>query len=596
MPERDAMGEATFRGIPVSAGVCVGKILVLGQPRALITRQAISEADVPRQLERLEQGLLATRQQLHDIQQQVTQAMGAKDASIFEAHVLVLDDPTLLEGVTRMITNEHVTAEWAFHVVAERFAKTLEALPDDYLRERVADLRDVAARVVNNLIGHQEEVDVAHLKEPCIVIAHDLAPSTTARLDKKMVLGFGTDVGGKTSHTAIMARSLRIPAVVGLQDASRGLHTGQTVLLDGFTGLVILNPTDQTLFQYGQLEQRQKSFEERLQEIHDQPAVTLDGAQITLSANVEEAADAIEVKQAGAEGVGLFRTEFLFLNRTTLPSEEEQYQAYRQVAAELKPAPVIIRTLDLGGDKLPNLVGLAQDTAEMNPFLGWRAIRFCLQESAIFRAQLRAILRASADGNVKIMYPMISGLEELTQSNELVEQCKAELRAAGVPFDENLEIGAMIEIPSAVMIADSLAKRVKFFSIGTNDLIQYTLAVDRLNEKIAYLYDPTHPAVLRLIKHTVDAAHRHGIWVGVCGEMASDPAMVPLLLGLGVDELSTTPPLVPPIKYIVRRLKLAECQELASFALECESSAEILTRSQTLVSRAAPDLFGGSAG
>ncbi|MBM3831409.1 MAG: phosphoenolpyruvate--protein phosphotransferase [Verrucomicrobia bacterium] len=595
MPERTAMGEATFRGIPVSAGVCVGKILVLGQQRVQIERQAVPEEDVPRQLERLEQGLLATRQQLHDIQHQVTQAMGAKDASIFEAHVLVLDDPTLLEGVTRMIADEKVTAEWAFHVVAERFANTLESLPDDYLRERVADLRDVAGRVVNNLLGHEEAVDVANLKAPCVVIAHDLAPSTTARLDKKMVLGFGTDVGGKTSHTAIMARSLRIPAVVGLQNVSHQIHTGQTVLLDGFTGLVILNPTDQTLFQYGQIEQRQKSFEERLREIHDQPAVTLDGAQITLSANVEEATDGAEVKLAGGEGVGLFRTEFLFLNRSTLPSEEEQYQAYRQVAADLKPAPVIIRTLDLGGDKLPNLVGIAQDTAEMNPFLGWRAIRFCLQESAIFRAQLRAILRASAEGNVKLMYPMISGLEELTQSNELVEQCKAELRTAGVPFDENIEIGAMIEIPSAVMIADSLAKRVKFFSIGTNDLIQYTLAVDRLNEKIAYLYDPTHPAVLRLIKHTVDAAHRHGIWAGICGEIASDPAIVPLLLGLGVDELSITPPLVPPIKYIVRRLKLAECQELARFALECESSAEILARSQGIVSRAAPDLFGSLA-
>ncbi|KAF0175976.1 MAG: phosphotransferase system enzyme I PtsI [Limisphaerales bacterium] len=594
MPERTATGEAVFRGIPVSTGVCVGKILLLGQQRAPVTRQEISEAEVPRELERLEQGLLTTRQQLHDIQQQVTQAMGAKDASIFEAHVLVLDDPTLLEGVTRMIADEKVTAEWAFHIVAERFAKTLEALPDDYLRERVADLRDVAARVVNNLLGHEEAVDVAHLKEPCIVIAHDLAPSTTARLDKKMVLGFGTDVGGKTSHTAIMARSLRIPAVVGLQRASHELHTGQTVLLDGFNGLVVLNPTDQTLFEYGQIEQRQKSFDERLREIHDQPAVTLDGAQIVLSANVEEATDAAEVKLAGGEGVGLFRTEFLFLNRSTLPSEEEQYQTYRQVASELKPAPVIIRTLDLGGDKLPSIVGIAQDTAEMNPFLGWRAIRFCLQESAVFRAQLRAILRASAEGNVKIMYPMISGLEELTQSNELVEQCKAELRAAGVPFDENLEIGAMIEIPSAVMIADSLAKRVKFFSIGTNDLIQYTLAVDRLNEKIAYLYDPTHPAVLRLIKLTVESAHRHGIWVGVCGEMASDPAMVPLLLGLGVDELSTTPPLVPPIKYIIRRLKLAECKELADFALSCESSAEILTRSQALVSRAAPDLFGAN--
>ncbi|PAW84180.1 MAG: phosphoenolpyruvate--protein phosphotransferase [Pedosphaera sp. Tous-C6FEB] len=594
MPQHTATGETILRGIPVSTGVSVGKVLLLGQNRVPVSRQEIPEGEIPGQMERLEQGLLNTRQQLTEIQQQVTQAMGAKDASIFDAHLLVLDDPTLLEGVARMISEEKVSAAWAFHTVAERFARTLEALPDDYLRERVADLRDVTARVVNNILGHHEAVDLAHLKEPCIVIAHDLAPSITARLDKKMVLGFGTDVGGKTSHTAIMARSLRIPAVVGLQTASQQLHTGQSVLLDGFNGLIILSPTDQTLFEYGQIERRQKSFEQRLQEIHDQPAVTLDGAQITLSANVEEATDAAEVKIAGGEGVGLFRTEFLFLNRSTLPSEEEQYQAYRQVAAELNPQPVIIRTLDLGGDKLPNTASIPHDTAEMNPFLGWRAIRYCLQESAIFRAQLRAILRASADGNVKIMYPMISGLEELTQSNELVEQCKAELRSAGVPFDENIEIGAMIEIPSAVMIADSLAKRVKFFSIGTNDLIQYTLAVDRLNEKIAYLYDPTHPAVLKLIKLTVEAAHRHGIWVGVCGEMATDPAMVPLLLGLGVDELSTTPPLVPPIKYIIRRLKLADCRELADFALNCESSAEILVRSQALVARAAPDLFAGA--
>ncbi len=594
MPDRPDSGEMIFRGIAVSSGVCVGKVLLLGQTRIQVTRQEIPEAELPRQLERLEQGLLATRQQLSEIQLQVTQAMGAKDASIFDAHLLVLDDPTLLEGVTRMISDEKVTAEWAFHTVAERFARTLEALPDDYLRERVADLRDVAMRVVNNILGHHDTVDLANLKEPCVIIAHDLSPSITARLDKKMVLGFGTDVGGKTSHTAIMARSLRIPAVVGLQHASHQLEAGQTVLLDGFTGVVILRPTEQTLFEYGRIELRRKSFDEKLIEIHDQPAVTLDGVQITLSANVEEAADAAEVKRAGGEGVGLFRTEFLFLNRTTLPSEEEQYQAYHQVAAELNPQPVIIRTLDLGGDKLPSSESIPQDTAEMNPFLGWRAIRFCLQESAIFRAQLRAILRASAAGNVKIMYPMISGLEELTQSNELVEQCKAELRAAGVPFDENIEIGAMIEIPSAVMIADALAKRVKFFSIGTNDLIQYTLAVDRLNEKIAYLYDPTHPAVLRLIKMTVEAAHRNGIWVGVCGEMATDPAMVPLLLGLGVDELSATPPLVPPVKHIIRHLKLSECQELADFALACESSAEILTRSQALVARSAPELFGSA--
>ena len=320
----------------MSAGVSVGKALVLGQPHAKVTRQEVAEADVPRELERLEQGLLATRAQLQEVQSQVTHAMGAKDAGIFEAHLMVLDDPTLLEGVTRLINEERVTAEWAFHHIAERFAQTLEALPDDYLRERVADLRDVAMRVVNNISGHEDAQDLARLKEPCIVIAHDLAPSQTARLDKRLVLGFGTDVGGKTSHTAILARSLRIPAVVGLQGASHALHAGQMVLLDGFNGLVILNPTDQTLFQYGQIEERQKGFEARLREIHDQPAVTLDGAQITLSANVEEASDAAEVKLAGGEGVGLFRTEFLFLNRTTLPSEEEQFLAYKAAVEAMK--------------------------------------------------------------------------------------------------------------------------------------------------------------------------------------------------------------------------------------------------------------------
>jgi phosphotransferase system enzyme I (PtsI) len=359
-------------------------------------------------------------------------------------------------------------------------------------------------------------------------------------------------------------------------------------LLDGFNGLLILNPTEQTLFEYGQLERRQLDIRDRLRTLKDQAAVTLDGRRITLSANIESPHETGAVIENGAEGVGLFRTEYLFLNRDTLPTEQEQYEAYYQTAMALRPQPVIIRTMDLGGDKY-----MAQDQApsEHNPFLGWRAIRICLQEKPMFRDQLRAVLRASVAGNIKLMYPMITGLDEINQANALVEQCKAELRQEGVPFDENLAIGVMIEIPAAAMTAPALAQRVGFFSIGTNDLVQYTLAVDRLNPKIAHLYVPTHPAIVHLIKTVTDAAHARGIWVGVCGEMAGDPVLVPLLLGLGVDELSLAPSGVPAVKFVIRRLKMDEARQLADFALQSESGAEILARAKALTREIAPDLF-----
>jgi len=376
--------------------------------------------------------------------------------------------------------------------------------------------------------------------------------------------------------------------VVGLKTASEELETGQYALLDGFNGVVVIAPTDQTLFEYGQILRKQVSLQEKLREILPKPAVTLDGHRVVLTANIEQASDAEAVKNCGAEGVGLFRTEYLFIKRQVSPTEEQQYQAYREVADALKPMPVVIRTLDLGGDKFLTNMAVA---SEMNPFLGWRAIRLCLQERDLFRDHLRAILRASAAGNVKMMYPMISGLDELRQATALVEEYKAELRAEKITFDENMSIGAMIEIPSAVIVADSLAKRMKFFSIGTNDLIQYSLAVDRMNEKIAHLYEPTHPAIVRLIKATVDAAHKQGIQVSVCGEMASDPTLAPLLLGLGVDELSVAPPLVPPVKFLIRHLKLTQATELADFALESESAVDILSRCQELARQIAPGLF-----
>jgi phosphotransferase system enzyme I (PtsI) len=581
-------GEKVFRGIPVSNGVCRAKILVLGKPQHTIQRQSIADARVHEEVTRLERALVQTRQEILEVQRRVSTAMGAKEGSIFDAHLLVLEDRTLIDEVVRTINEEKVNAEFAFHTVAERYAATLAAIEDDYLRERAGDMRDVTTRVLNNLLGKQDDVNLRQLSEPCIIISHDLTPSNTAQMDRGKVLGFATDIGSKTSHTAIMARSLRIPAVVGLKTASEELQTGQYALLDGFNGVVILNPTDQTLFEYGQLIRKQVTLQEKLRDILLKPAVTLDGHRVFLSANVEQAGDSDAVTASGAEGVGLFRTEYLFINRDALPTEEEQYKAYRQIAEALKPHPVTIRTFDLGGDKF---LSHLQVPTEMNPFLGWRAIRFCLQEVDVFREQLRAILRASAHGNVRLMYPMISGLDELNQANAFVEQYKDELRKEGVPFDENLEIGAMIEIPSAALIADAMGRRVKFFSIGTNDLIQYSLAVDRMNEKIAHLYQPTHPAIIRLIKATVDAGRKNKITVSVCGEMAGEPIMAPLLIGLGVDELSAAPPLVPQIKYMVRRLKLSEAQALAEFALNSESSAEILAKCQELAWQSAPSLF-----
>ncbi len=589
VPSQIPTGEKFLHGIPVSAGVCRGKILVLGRPHDEVpARRTLTEAELPGELQRLQQALIQTRQQILEVQEKVRAGLGAKDADIFDAHLLVLEDPSMLDEVTRLIQQEQVNVEHAYHAVTEKFAHALAGVNDDYLRERATDIRDVAGRLLNNLLGRPDHVDLRHLREPCIVISHDITPSTTAQLDRNKVLGFATDGGSKTSHTAIMARSLRIPAVVGLKNATSELATGDHVLLDGYNGVVIINPTDQTLFEYGQLERRQADKAVQLFALKDHSAITLDGARVTLSANIERAAEGGSVRECGAEGVGLFRTEFLFLNRDTMPTEDEQYESYRQVAMAAKPHSVIIRTLDLGGDKFASYIDAP---AESNPALGWRAIRFCLHQPDLFRAQLRAILRASAEGNVKLMYPMISGVEELTAANALLDECKAGLRACGTPFDEQLEVGVMIEIPSAVMIADALAKRVKFFSSGTNDLIQYSLAVDRLNEKTAPLYEPTHPAILRLIQLTVEAGRRHGIWTGVCGEMASDPAVVPLLLGLGVDELSVVPVMLPPVKHLIRRLKMSEAKTLAEFALGCDSGTEILARTQTLSRECAPDLF-----
>ena len=581
-------GEKVFKGIAVSAGVCRGKVIVLHRARHLIVRRELPEPDVPPEIKRFEQALVKTRQQITEVQRRVAETMSSSEADIFDAHLLMLEDRMLIEEVMRLIREKKTNADFAFHSVSDRYVAALEEVDDDYLRERAADMRDLASRVLDNLLEVQDAFNLQHLVEPCILVSHDLSPSATAQLDKKFVLGFATDIGGKTSHTAIMARSMDLPAVVGLQNLTSSLENGDYALLDGYNGTITINPTDQTLFEYGQLAKLKASLDQKLQEILSLPAVTLDGKTIHLSANIENQHDIQSVIAHGAEGVGLFRTEFLFINRTSLPGEEDQFQVYQQVTAALKPHPVIIRTLDLGGDKFASHLQLAQ---EINPFLGWRAIRFCLAQPELFCVQLRAILRASAYGNVKMMYPMISGLDEWNQAAALLDKCKGELRQKNIPFDESMEVGAMIEIPSAALIASTLAKRVKFFSIGSNDLIQYTLAADRTNEKVSHLYEPTHPAILRLIKTTVDAGHAAGIWTGVCGEIGGDPVLVPLLIGLGVDEFSAAPPVIPEVKFMIRKIKLSEAQALAEFALACESPSEIYARCTELALQTAPSLF-----
>ena len=570
----DPADERRFQGVGVSPGIARGTVFIYSPDDETPPTRHIAESEIPGEIARFEAALIATRQQIAEMQERIAVSIGAKDASIFDAHLLVVEDRTLIDEVLRTLAKDRLNIEQVFKSVADRYAKTLSEIDDPYLRERALDIHDVTRRVVNNLMGKQSR-DLASIKTPHILLAHNLTPSDTATLNRALVLGFGTDVGSKTSHTAIMARSLNIPAVVGLHDISHQLAAGDHVLLDGYNGLVIVNPSDQTLWEYGELEIRKTAVEEKLTELRETASTTRDGRHVILSANIELPGDVDAVKEHGAEGVGLYRTEFFYLNKEDLPGEEQQYEAYRSVAENVLPHSVIIRTLDLGGDKFMSALNMP---AELNPFLGWRAIRFCLERVDVFKTQLRAILRASATGNVKLMYPMISGVEELRRANVILEECRAELRAEGLAFNQHMEVGAMIEIPSAAISADILAREVDFFSIGTNDLIQYSIAVDRLNEHIAHLYEPTHPAIIRLIRMTVEAAHAQGIWVGVCGEMAGDILLTPLLIGLGVDELSAGAAVVPRVKRAVQALDFTACQRLVEEIKTLDTAAAILAK------------------
>ncbi len=589
MSADNARQEVCFFGAGASPGIVRGKIHVVRDELDDVPRYRIAPSQIADEIGRFEAALIQTRMQILKMQQRIAESIGTKDAAIFDAHLLVVEDRTLIDEVLRKLETDLWNVEWVFQEVATRYAATLSKIDDPYLRERALDIQDVCKRVIRNLQGKAPRAFLA-LTEPHILVAHNLTPSDTASMNKKHVLGIATDLGSRTSHAAIMARSLNIPAIVGLHDITAKLETGQYVLLDGIDGVLIVNPTAETLAKYAEIESKRAKVVAQLKELRETTSTTRDGRHIVLSANIELPEDVEAVFANGAEGIGLYRTEFLYLNRNTLPTEEEQYETYRQVAERVRPHPLIIRTFDLGGDKLA--AGTVDMTDELNPFLGWRAIRFCLENIDIFKTQLSAILRASTVGNVKIMFPMISGLDELRRAIEVLAECKEELRKAEIDIADKIEVGAMIEIPSAAISANVLAREVDFFSIGTNDLIQYALAVDRVNEKIAHLYEPTHPAVVRLLKMIADAAHANNIWVGVCGEMAGDIALTPLLLGLGMDELSTSAMLVPRVKRAVQSLAIPECRELVEETLKLDTPSEILARCLELADKHYGDLLG----
>jgi len=584
-----AWREIRFEGAGVSPGAARGKIHVVRDDLDDVPCHRIAPSQIADEIGRFEAALIQTRMQILEMQQRIAESIGAKDAAIFDAHLLVVEDRTLIDEVLRKLETDLCNVEWIFQEVATRYAETLNKIDDPYLRERALDIQDVTKRVIRNLQGKAPKAFLG-LSEPHILIAHNLTPSDTASMKREHVFGIATDLGSRTSHTAIMARSLNIPAIVGLHDITAKLETGQYVLLDGTDGLLIVDPAPETIARYADIESKRARIVAQLKELRETSSTTRDGRHIVLSANIELPEDVDAVAANGAEGIGLYRTEFLYLNRSTLPTEEEQYEVYRKVAESVQPNPLIIRTFDLGGDKLAP--GTVDITDELNPFLGWRAIRFCLENLDIFKTQLRAILRASAVGNVKIMFPMISGLDELRGAIAVLAECKKELSSAKIDIGQGIEVGAMIEIPSAAISANVLAREADFFSVGTNDLIQYTLAVDRVNEKIAHLYEPTHPAVLRLLKMIADAAHANNIWVGVCGEMAGDVALIPLLLGLGVDELSASATLVPRVKRAVQSLAIPECRELVEVALNLDTASEILARCLELADQRYGDLLG----
>ncbi|MEO5959371.1 MAG: phosphoenolpyruvate--protein phosphotransferase [Opitutaceae bacterium] len=568
--------ELTVQGIAASQGIAYGQIFVYLRNEVEVPAYHVEPENRIEEVARFDRALVVTRQQISKIKSEVEKNIGPEEAAIFDAHLMVLEDQALIGETIREFESTGRNIETCFNQVSARYIKAFSEIDDEYLRERAGDLKDVAQRVLQNLLG-QAETSLSRLADQRIVVASEITPSDSASMDRTAALALVTDSGSKTSHAVIVARSMKIPSVVGVRNLTARVTNGDWAIVDGYEGIVILNPSEGTLFRYGKILERKKSFETRLIEANRQPAITLDGVAVELMANIEKTEEVGKAKAYFADGIGLYRTEYLFLSAARLPTEQEQFLAYKTVVEAMAPKPVVIRTLDLGGDK--PMAGHAElFPKEDNPFMGFRAIRFCLEHQDIFKEQLRAILRASAHGKVRMMYPMISGAEELARANGVLSECIADLEERGVPFDKELEVGAMIEIPSAATTADLLAKQCAFFSVGTNDLIQYLLAIDRVNDRIAHLYEPTHPAVIRTLKQIVEEAHRQNIRVSVCGEMAGDPIFTALLLGLGIDCLSMSPTWLPSVKYVVRAMSMTDARTLAAEALTMSSPKEIYAR------------------
>jgi phosphoenolpyruvate-protein phosphotransferase (PTS system enzyme I) len=561
---------SVLQGIAASSGIAIAKAYCLVEPDLTFSKKTVD--DVEKEVERFQSAIAITKGELESIQEIAKKELGADEAAIFDAHILVLTDPELIAPIEDKIKTEQVNAEHALEETTDMFIMMFEQMDNEYMQERAADIRDVRKRILSHLLG-VKVVNPSEISEEVVIIAEDLTPSDTAQLNRNFVKGFATDIGGRTSHSAIMARSLEIPAIVGTSDATKMIKDGDIIIVDGLNGKVHINPTDEVIAEY---KVEQENFAKQKLEwakLVDEKTVTADGHYVELAANIGTPEDLEGVTNNGGEGIGLYRTEFLYMGRDQLPTEDEQYEAYKKVLEGMDGKPVVVRTLDIGGDKELPYLNLP---TEMNPFLGFRAIRLCLEEQDIFRTQLRALLRASSYGNLKIMFPMIATLEEFREAKAILEEEKAALLANGTTISEDIELGIMVEIPSTAVLADQFAKEVDFFSIGTNDLIQYTMAADRMNERVSYLYQPYNPAILRLVKMVIDASHREGKWTGMCGEMAGDEIAIPLLLGLGLDEFSMSATSILKARTQIKDLKKSDMEDLVNEALQMGTAEEVM--------------------
>jgi len=580
--------DVLLKGIGVSPGIIIGKAFLLDPSEIEISAIPLNtEAEVNREIKQFRASLKESKEQLLKVKKEVERKKYKEASYIIDAQTLILEDKLLIENIINTIRTKKIDAASAVKDTVLGISESFDDVGDEYLKERKTDIDYIGERILRNILGRKKQ-DISKIKEEAIIVAHDLSPADTANLDVGVVMGFVTNAGGKTSHTAIMARALEIPSVVGLEKVTKEVNSGDTIVVDGTIGVVIIRPTAEILRKYSEKKQKYEQLEKELFKYKDMPAETPDGFQVKLLANIELIEELSSVLEHGAEGIGLYRTEFLYLNRKELPSEEDHFNIYKKVIEKISPHPVTIRTLDLGGDKFLSRIDLAE---EMNPVMGLRAIRLCLKEVNIFKTQLRALLRASVFGELNVLFPMISGMQEIVQIKDIIKELKIELKKEGIPFNPDIKIGIMIEIPSAATIADLLAREVDFFSIGTNDLIQYTLAIDRVNEHVSYLYNPLHPSILRLIKSVVEAAHSNGIEVSMCGEMAGDPLYLPILLGLGIDKLSMNPLCILKVKKILRSLTYHESQEFIKAIDQFRTASEIEDFTRQEMKKRLPEEF-----